>query len=98
MRHAVGVRQGPAWLVRRRAIRAYRFFARRCERELRNIPSSGGPGASVRRAVAWRVVQLIDQVRRIPLVSGLADDAKLKHGLAPLEARLGELREEALRV
>ena len=86
-------------LIRRRSVvGAYRGCVRRCERELGTLPSLAGPGGSVRPAIAGRVLSWMTQVRRIPAVSGLDDDAALRRRLEPFERSFEDLAERARRV
>jgi hypothetical protein len=90
-----GVRQT---LTRRSTVRSYRMLVERGERELAMLPDGDGPGSSTRRGVALRVLQIVEQTRKLPVVSGLDKDHRSQQQLKPYEDRLGVIEARARRV
>lgn len=75
-------------LTRRSTVRAYRMLVERGEQELGRLPDPDGTGSSVRSSVALRVLQIVEQTRKLPTVSGLEQDQRLQQELRPFRDRL----------
>lgn len=80
---------------RKTLVRGYRHLVELAEHDLETLPDPDRAGRSARMGVALRVLQIVDQARKLPIVSGLESDPYSHERLKQYEIRLDAAEKRA---
>jgi hypothetical protein len=83
---------------RKTLVRGYRHLVELAEHDLETLPDPDGAGRSARLGVALRVLQIVDQARKLRIVSGLERATPTQERLKQYEVRLDALEKRAREV
>jgi hypothetical protein len=76
---------------RKTLVRGYRHLVELAEHELETLPDPDRPGCSARLGVALKVLEIVEQTRRLPIVSGPESDPYSQERLKQYEIRLDDV-------